>query len=886
MEKMVYHFDEGSKEQKELLGGKGANLAEMTNLGLPVPHGFTITTEACRSYLIEGQLVHALKQQIMQALMELEERTGKTFWGEENPLLVSVRSGAKFSMPGMMDTILNLGLNDVTVETLARATGDERFAYDCYRRLLQMYGDVVCGIPKAHFEEYLTKLKQAKGYLSDAEIPAEDWQTVVQAFQQIYVEELGQAFPQDPYQQLFLAVEAVFRSWNNPRAKTYRRLHGIPDELGTAVNIQEMVFGNFGETSATGVAFTRNPATGEKGIFGEFLLNAQGEDVVAGIRTPLPLSEMAKILPSAHAQFLKIADTLEQHYRDMQDIEFTIEHGQLFLLQTRNGKRTPKAAIRIAVDLSTEGILPEEEMLLSLTPEQVSQVLYPVFDEQELAQAPFLFKGLPASPGAASGKIYFTAEEAKEAHERGEKVILLRQETSPEDIEGMAVSEAIVTSTGGMTSHAAVVARGMGVCCVVGCDAIHVNERRKLVTYAGGTLQEGDIISVDGSTGKIYLGEIERSESGDTELLNQLTTIADKHARLKVRANAETPKDIETALAFGAAGVGLVRTEHMFFEEGRIHKFRRMILSGNRLEMEQSLAHLKEAQKEDFRQIFQILAGQPATIRLLDPPLHEFLPRKEEEIASLAEDLGISYEEIQDRIDELGELNPMLGHRGCRLAVTNPGLYEMQVGALVESALEVQRESGRAVKAEIMIPLVGSEKELRLLKDLLQQRIAELVAESGLEAHFPIGTMIEIPRACLAANRIAEEAAFFSFGTNDLTQMTYGFSRDDSGKFLDAYINKGLLAADPFQHLDQEGVGELIAIAIERGKQVKPDLKIGVCGEVAGDPESIAFLNGLAIDYISCSPFRVVGAKLAAAQSELRRKQTQNIQATAIAQQR
>lgn len=884
MKKMVYQFEEGSKEQKGLLGGKGANLAEMTNLGLPVPSGFTITTEACRTYLEEGQLTRTLKAEMMQALMQLEERTGKTFWGEENPLLVSVRSGAQVSMPGMMDTILNLGLNDVTVETLAQVTGDERFAFDCYRRLLQMYGDVVCGIPKTHFEDQLTKWKQEKGYMNDAQITAEDWREIIQAFHGIYEAELGKGFPQDPYQQLFLAVEAVFRSWNNPRARTYRRLHSIPDELGTAVNIQEMVFGNFGETSATGVAFTRNPATGERGIFGEFLLNAQGEDVVAGIRTPLPLDQLEAILPAAHQQFLEIAHTLEQHYRDMQDIEFTIENGRLFLLQTRNGKRTPKAAIHMALDFTEDGLISEEEMLLGLTQEQVAQVLYPVFDEKDLAQAPLLFKGLPASPGAASGKVYFTAEEAKEAHDRGEKVILLRQETSPEDIEGMAVSEAIVTSTGGMTSHAAVVARGMGVCCVVGCDAIHVNERRKQATYQGGALQEGDMISVDGSAGKIYWGDLARSENGDTELLHRLTAIADKHARLKVRANAETPKEIKAALAFGAEGVGLVRTEHMFFEEGRIHKFRRMILSGNPVEMRQSLAYLQEEQKQDFAEIFRILNGRAVTIRLLDPPLHEFLPKKETEIASLAQDLGISLEEVQDRISELGELNPMLGHRGCRLAVTNPGLYEMQVAAIVESALEVQQEIGHTVPAEIMIPLVGSELELGTLKRLLQQKVEALVSEKGVSAQFPIGTMIEIPRACLAADRIAEEATFFSFGTNDLTQMTYGFSRDDSGKFLEAYINKGLLVSDPFQHIDEEGVGELIATAIERGKRTKPGLKIGVCGEVAGDPQSIAFLNKLAIDYISCSPFRVVGAKLAAAQSELRTKQAQGAPSQAVAQ--
>lgn len=872
MRKYVYPFNEGSKEQKDLLGGKGANLAEMTVLGLPVPKGFTITTDACRDYLEQHQLDAALKQEIMNALMNLEDYTGKAFWGEENPLLVSVRSGAQVSMPGMMDTILNLGLNDATVETVARITGDERFAYDCYRRLLQMYGDVVCEIPKSRFEDCINEVKQTHGYTSDAEIPAETWKQVVKAFQRIYVEEVGASFPQDPYQQLFLAVEAVFRSWNNPRAKTYRRLNGIPDSFGTAVNIQEMVFGNFGETSATGVAFTRNPSTGEKGIFGEFLFNAQGEDVVAGIRTPLPLSEMAELLPETHTQFLEVADVLESHYRDMQDIEFTIENGKLFILQTRNGKRTPKAAIRIAVDLTEEAVIPEEEMLQRLTPEQVNQVLYPVFDVEVLEQATALFKGLPASPGAASGKIYFTAEAAKEAHEQGEAVILMRQETSPEDIEGMAVSEAIVTSTGGMTSHAAVVARGMGVCCVVGCDAIHVNERLKQATYSGGTLKEGDIVSVDGTSGKVYLGELERSENGDTELLNKLTAVADKHARLQVRANAETPQDIQRALAFGAEGVGLIRTEHMFFEETRVHKFRRMILSGNPAEMKESLAHLKEAQKQDFKDIFHTLQGKPATIRLLDPPLHEFLPRKEE-VADLVEDLGITLEEIHARIDELGEQNPMLGHRGCRLAVTNPGLYNMQVAAIVESALEMQQESGQPVQAEIMIPLVGSEKELHLLKELLQKTADELIAASGLQAHFPIGTMIEIPRACLVADKIAEDAAFFSFGTNDLTQMTYGFSRDDSGKFLEAYINKGLLASDPFQHIDREGVGELIALAIERGKQVKPGLKIGVCGEVAGDPESIEFLNGLAIDYISCSPFRVVCAKLAAAQSEIKRKQ-------------
>ncbi|MBO0439424.1 pyruvate, phosphate dikinase [Candidatus Enterococcus ikei] len=864
----VIDFSEGSKEQVDLLGGKGANLAEMTKLALPVPTGFTITTRACLDYLQKKEFdSNELNMEIRQHIESMERRTKKKFGAAADPLLVSVRSGSKFSMPGMMDTILNLGLNDETVIGLIQKTGDSRFAYDCYRRLLQMFGDVVCGIDKNRFEEQLDFYKSKNKYVLDTEMQAEDWQKLVAVYKDIFLEVSHQPFPQDPYEQLTLAVEAVFRSWNNRRAITYRRLHNISDSLGTAVNIQEMVFGNFGSKSGTGVAFTRNPATGEKGIFGEFLLNAQGEDVVAGIRTPQPISELELLMPKVYQEFLKLSGLLENHYKDMQDIEFTIENGKLYLLQTRNGKRTAKSAFKVCIQLVEEGIISKKEAIQRINPTMVTQLLHPVFEPECLKEAAIFAKGLPASPGAASGNIYFTAEQAKKASEQGEKVILIRQETSPEDIEGMVVSEAIVTSRGGMTSHAAVVARGMGVCCVAGCEEVYVDEFLEQATADGVTLHQGDPISVDGTTGTIYKGSIPYVQGDEWQVLEIITDWAKEAASIDVKANAETPADIETALKLGAEGIGLARTEHMFFGEERIFEMRKMILAENEESLMAPLNQLKEFQKEDFRTMFTLLKNKSCTIRLLDPPLHEFLPQTEEEIIHLANATKRTKEQINHRIAELHEQNPMLGHRGCRLAITTPQIYEMQVAAIIESAIEVsQHEGNSTIVPEIMIPLIGSQEEMLWLRERLVRTIQEIFDEKEQVIPYKIGTMLEIPRACLTAEKIAEAADFFSFGTNDLTQLTYGFSRDDSVKFIGAYQDKQLLKNDPFQHIDEEGVGMLMKIAVDKIREVDPTIKIGVCGEVGGDPQSIRFLKKIGVDYISCSPYRIPAAILTIAQ--------------------
>lgn len=869
MNQNVFQFYEGNAEMKSILGGKGANLAEMVNLGLPVPPGFTISTGACMSYLAnQEELGNDLKQEILTALGKLEEQHGKKFNDTQDPLLLSVRSGSVFSMPGMMDTILNLGLNDQTVEVLAEKTGDRRFAYDCYRRLLQMFGDVVYGIDKNRFEQYLDYLKDQYDYQSDTELTAEDLQQVVKAYQDIYEETIHKSFPQEPMDQLFLAIEAVFRSWNNHRAKVYRNLNDIDHNLGTAVNIQTMVFGNSGENSGTGVAFTRNPATGDKAIFGEFLVNAQGEDVVAGIRTPEPLAKLAEIMPEIHQEFIETANLLENHYRDMQDIEFTIEEGKLYFLQTRNGKRTARSAFQVAHDLVTEGVLTKAEGIMRIEPEMIDQLLHPVFTLAGLKSAEKVGSGLPASPGAATGIIVFDTNEAKAQVAKGHKVILVRQETSPEDVEAMSISEAIVTSRGGMTSHAAVVARGMGTCCVAGCNDLEINETVRTVRYQGGVLQAGDLISVDGSHGKVYLGELPTEKNEETDVFRELMTWADELATMKVRANAETPQDIAQAFHFGAVGIGLARTEHMFFEGPRLREMRRLILAESQGKRANPLAALLHMQTEDFTQIFKKTKSKEIVIRLLDPPLHEFLPHSLKEKEALAAELGQDLESLQSRINELHETNPMLGHRGCRLGVTFPEIYEMQVAAIIKSACQLARE-GIQVSPEIMIPLVGLKQELVLLKELLTQVIQEVMKAEKTIVNYTIGTMIELPRACLIADQLAEEAEFFSFGTNDLTQMTYGYSRDDAGKFITKYQQENVLPADPFQTVDVEGVGELMKIAVETAREVKPGFKIGVCGEVGGDPKSIAFFQKLGLDYVSCSPFRVPIARLAVAQAAI-----------------
>ena len=868
MAKWIYSFEEGCADDKALLGGKGANLAEMTNLGLPVPPGFTITTESCIEYLESPYFFESsLKEDVLKAVTELEEKTGKYFSGNDSALLlVSVRSGAKFSMPGMMDTILNLGLNDLRTQTLAEQTNAD-FAYNCYRRLLQMFADVVYGISKDEFDDLLGYFERNAGKQAK-DFTLEEHQALIDQYKQLYREH-HQTFPQSSKEQLYAAIKAVFKSWNNPRAQVYRNLNDIPHDLGTAVNVQAMVFGNSDQASGTGVVFTRNPASGEHQLFGEFLLNAQGEDVVAGIRTPEPIAALETALPKAYAAFQDYAKILENHYKDMQDIEFTIEKGKLYILQTRNGKRTAKASLKIALDLVDEGIISKKEALQRVSPATISQLIHPVFEEKALQDAPFLAQGLPASPGAATGEIVFTAERAKDYHSLGKKVILVRQETSPEDIEGMVVSQAIVTSQGGMTSHAAVVARGMGTCCVAGCSELTISEDSKTVSCGNLVLTEGDVISVDGSSGRIYSGEIPTVLVENDQELQRLLSWADEVAQLKVRANAETVQDLKTAIKFGAKGIGLARTEHMFFGQERILEMRRLILADNELETRSALKKLLEFQEEDFYQMFKAVQDKPMIIRLLDPPMHEFLPKDSQEIKALADKLHKSPEKLTRRIEQLQESNPMLGHRGCRLGITQPEIYKMQVEALFKSAIKLSQE-GLTVKPEIMIPLIADKAELDSVKAVLNQHINKFFRHQGLEPFpYEIGTMIELPRACLVADQLAQEADFFSFGTNDLTQMTYGFSRDDIGKFIGHYKEKEILPFDPFQTVDQDGVGELMRIAIRKGRQVKPELPIGICGEVGGDPTSIPFFQEIGVTYVSCSPYRVPAARLAVAQAAL-----------------
>lgn len=873
MQQYVYHFEEGHRDMKDILGGKGANLAEMTRLGFPVPRGFTISTRACLDYLEAGEeaLSEALQAEIARSVVALEEKTGKRFNDRENLLLVSVRSGAKFSMPGMMDTILNLGLNDENVKTLAHMTQNERFAYDCYRRLLQMFGDVVYGIDGRKFEEELTEMKEIAGVRLDYELETSHLQSLIERFKAIYIRELGQAFPQDTKVQLNEAVKAVFKSWNNHRARVYRKLNHIPDDLGTAVNIQEMVFGNRGENSGTGVLFTRNPATGENRLFGEYLRNAQGEDVVAGIRTPEAIAHLEMEFPAIYQELYTLTEKLEQYYHDMQDIEFTIEEGKLFILQTRNGKRTAKAAVKIAVDMVNEGIISEQEALMLVDPTSIDQLLHPTFDGQAQAQATVISRiGLAASPGAATGQIVFDAQTAMEWTKIGRKVILVRHETSPEDIEGMSVAEAIVTSHGGMTSHAAVVARGMGKCCVAGCGDLKINEKEKTIQTPVGQLKEGDVISCDGSKGDIYLGEIATIQALTDEDYQKIMTWAKKYARLKVRMNAETVADIEAGYGFGADGIGLVRTEHMFFQAERLQEIRRFILSDNQTEKQKALDVILGYQAEDFYQIFKLSGAHSTTIRLLDPPLHEFLPHLPEEIEAVAKQQNVSVDHLKERIRTLTEVNPMLGHRGCRLAMTYPELYLMQGEAIIKGALKAQAELDLEVKPEIMIPLVSVNTELAYLREILSQKIDELLAEAKCDLQYTIGTMIEIPRACFIADQLANSAEFFSFGTNDLTQLTYGYSRDDAGKFIHQYIADGTLPIDPFQVIDQEGVGELVKIAVERAQKTRPGIKVGVCGELGGNPQSIQFFEQIGLNYVSCSPYRIPIARLAAAQASIR----------------
>ena len=868
MAKWIYSFEEGCADDKALLGGKGANLAEMTNLGLPVPPGFTITTESCIEYLESPYFFESsLKEDVLKAVTELEEKTGKYFSGNDSALLlVSVRSGAKFSMPGMMDTILNLGLNDLRTQTLAEQTNAD-FAYNCYRRLLQMFADVVYGISKDEFDDLLGYFERNAGKQAK-DFTLEEHQALIDQYKQLYREH-HQTFPQSSKEQLYAAIKAVFKSWNNPRAQVYRNLNDIPHDLGTAVNVQAMVFGNSDQASGTGVVFTRNPASGEHQLFGEFLLNAQGEDVVAGIRTPEPIAALETALPKAYAAFQDYAKILENHYKDMQDIEFTIEKGKLYILQTRNGKRTAKASLKIALDLVDEGIISKKEALQRVSPATISQLIHPVFEEKALQDAPFLAQGLPASPGAATGEIVFTAERAKDYHSLGKKVILVRQETSPEDIEGMVVSQAIVTSQGGMTSHAAVVARGMGTCCVAGCSELTISEDSKTVSCGNLVLTEGDVISVDGSSGRIYSGEIPTVLVENDQELQRLLSWADEVAQLKVRANAETVQDLKTAIKFGAKGIGLARTEHMFFGQERILEMRRLILADNELETRSALKKLLEFQEEDFYQMFKAVQDKPMIIRLLDPPMHEFLPKDSQEIKALADKLHKSPEKLTRHIEQLQESNPMLGHRGCRLGITQPEIYKMQVEAVFKSAIKLSQE-GLTVKPEIMIPLIADKAELDSVKAFLTQHINKLFRHQGLELFpYEIGTMIELPRACLVADQLAQEADFFSFGTNDLTQMTYGFSRDDIGKFIGHYKEKEILPFDPFQSVDQAGVGELMRIAISKGRQVKPELPIGICGEVGGDPASIPFFQEIGVTYVSCSPYRVPAARLAVAQAAL-----------------
>lgn len=869
----VYLFNEGNASMKNLLGGKGANLSEMTILGIPVPQGFTVTTEACNKYYEDDKKISQdIIEEIENKMSELEKITGKKFGSLENPLLVSVRSGARVSMPGMMDTILNLGLNDESVEAMAKLTNNPRFAYDSYRRFIQMFADVVMGVEKRLFEDLLDEVKEEKGYKIDTDLTAEDLKDLVVKFKALYKKEKGEDFPSNPKEQLIEAVTAVFRSWNNPRAIVYRRLNDIPGEWGTAVNVQEMVFGNKGETSGTGVAFSRNPANGDNELYGEYLMNAQGEDVVAGIRTPEPISHLEAQNPTIYKQFTDIVNTLEKHYRDMQDMEFTIEDGKLYFLQTRNGKRTAQAALKIAVDLVEEGMLTKEEAILKVEPKQLDTLLHPAFASDGLKEAKIVAKGLPASPGAACGKIAFTAEEAKERKANGEKVVLVRLETSPEDIEGMIAAEGILTVRGGMTSHAAVVARGMGTCCVAGCGELKVNEEARTLEVNGQVLTFDDYISIDGSTGHIYAEQVKTVSPEITGHFATFMGWADEIRKLKVRTNADTPRDTKQAVEFGAEGIGLCRTEHMFFAEDRILAVREMILAKNEDSRRVALEKLLPMQREDFIGMYEALEERPATIRFLDPPLHEFLPSEEEDINDLAKEIGVSPSEIKNVVAELHEFNPMMGHRGCRLAVSYPEIAEMQTRAVIEAAIEVKKNKGYNIVPEIMIPLIGEIKELKYVKNVVVETAKTVMEEKGVQLDYKVGTMIEIPRAALTADKIAEEAEFFSFGTNDLTQMTFGFSRDDAAKFLKDYYEKGIYEQDPFAKLDQEGVGELMRIACKKGKATRPDIKLGICGEHGGDPSSVEFCHNLGLNYVSCSPYRVPLARLAAAQAQVKNK--------------
>ena len=873
MTKWVYLFKEGKADMKNLLGGKGANLAEMTNLGLPIPQGFTVTTEACTDYYDSGKKIRdEIKDQVFAALKTLEEQQGKKFGDTENPLLVSVRSGARASMPGMMDTILNLGLTDVAVEGFAKKTGNPRFAYDSYRRFIQMFSDVVMEIPKSKFERVLDDIKEKKGVHFDTELTADDLKEVIAGFKALYKSEKGSDFPQNPTDQLIEAVTAVFRSWDNPRAIYYRRMNDIPGDWGTAVNVQAMVFGNMGDTSGTGVAFTRNPSTGEAKIYGEYLINAQGEDVVAGIRTPQPITKLEEDMPEVYKEFMRIATLLEEHYKDMQDMEFTIEDKKLYFLQTRNGKRTAPAALTIACDLVDEGKITKEDAISRIEAKSLDQLLHPTFDAAALKAAKPAGSALPASPGAAAGKVYFTAEDAAKHHEKGERVILVRLETSPEDIEGMHAAEGILTVRGGMTSHAAVVARGMGTACVSGCGEIVINEEEKFFTLAGNTVKEGDYISLDGSTGNIYIADIATVEASISGNFERIMEWADEIRTLKVRTNADTPADAANAVKFGAEGIGLCRTEHMFFEGERIHKMRKMILSKTVEAREAALNELIPFQKGDFKGLYEVMEGRPVTIRFLDPPLHEFVPTDADDIAALAKDMGLSVEEVKAVCDSLHEFNPMMGHRGCRLAVTYPEIAKMQTRAVMEAAIEVKKEKGFNIIPEIMIPLVGEKRELKYVKEIVVETAEAVKKEMNSDIEYKVGTMIEIPRAALLADEIAEEAEFFSFGTNDLTQMTFGFSRDDAGKFLDAYYKTKIFESDPFARLDQDGVGQLVKMASEKGRTTRPDIKLGICGEHGGDPSTVEFCHKVGLNYVSCSPFRVPIARLAAAQAVLNNK--------------
>ena len=873
MTKYVYSFNEGNKDMRYVLGGKGANLAEMTKIGLPVPFGFTVTCQACNKYYEDGKVVSDdLVSQIMEKLEELENVSGKKFGDPDNPLLVSVRSGAPFSMPGMMDTILNLGLNDDSVLGVAKLTNNERFAYDSYRRFIQMYSDIVLEIKKDKFDKIFDAKKAEKGAQFDVDLTADDLKAIIEDYKKLVVAEMGKGFPEDPKDQLMEAVLAVFRSWNTERAVLYRELNNIDSTLGTAVNVQEMVFGNMGNDSGTGVAFTRSPSTGEKKVFGEFLVNAQGEDVVAGIRTPQPIAEMEQTFPEVYKEFTKIAELLENHYKNMQDMEFTVERGKLYMLQTRDGKRTAQAAVKVACDMVEEGLIDKETAITRIEPDQIDMLLHPKFSDEDIAANECVAKGLPASPGAASGSIYFTAEAAEEAVKEGKKAVLVRAETSPEDLAGMVVAEGILTERGGMTSHAAVVARGMGKCCVAGCSAIRVDDEAMTMTIGDKVLKEGDIISIDGTSGCVYIGELEKVAP---DLSNDFATImgwADEIRRLKIRTNADNPRDSAQAVKFGAEGIGLCRTEHMFFGEDRIKAMRRMILADEEEERREALKLLMPYQKGDFKGIFEVMEDRPVTIRLIDPPLHEFVPHTDDEIKVLADDFGLDFDKLKTRVEELKEFNPMLGHRGCRLTITYPEIAEMQAEAIIMAAIELKREKKLEVVPEIMIPLVGNVNELAYVKKYVIDTIEKVFEREGETVNYIVGTMIEIPRAALTADQVAEEADFFSFGTNDLTQMTLGFSRDDTGKIINEYIEKGVYEEDPFQTIDQVGVGQLVEMAVKKGSKVNPYLKFGICGEHGGDPASIDFCHRVGLDYVSCSPFRVPIARLAAAQAVVREK--------------